>query len=114
MAAGNLRERLHFQRRAEIDDGFGNQVAGDFETVFTEAARLMPMRGSETVLASRLQGIQPYRVTVRSSERTRAVGPDWRAVDARNANRVFNIMTAANVDEKNAYIELIVQEGVAT
>jgi head-tail adaptor len=114
MAAGNLREMLHFQRRGPTDDGYGNPVSGDFSTVFTTAARLEPMRGSETVIASRLQGVQPYRLTVRSSGETWQVGAEWRAIDARDASRVFNIRSAANVDEKDAYIEMIVEKGVAT
>lgn len=94
-----MREKLHFQARTEVDDGFGNVTSGPFQTVFTEPARLRPGLGSETVQAARLQGVQPYTITIRSSARTRAITPAWRAVDARNASRIFDIKAIANPDE---------------
>lgn len=94
-----MREKLHFQARTEVDDGFGNPVSGPFQTVFTEPARLRPGLGSETVQAARLQGVQPYTITIRSSTRTRQITTAWRAVDARDATRVFDIKAIANPDE---------------
>lgn len=109
-----MRDKLLFQRRETIDDGYGNEVSGPYVTVFTEPAQLVARAGSEAVQASRLSGVQPYTVWVRSSERTRAVTPSWRIVDARNADRAFNIRTASNPDGKNAWIEFLVDDGVAT
>ncbi len=57
-----MREKLHLQKRAMVDDGYGNEVAGDFVTVFTAPAELVPMRGGEGVQAARLTGTQPYIV----------------------------------------------------
>lgn len=111
--AGALTERVHFKRRDEQDDGYGNPVAGDWTTQFTEPARLQPKLGSEPVLAARLTGVQPFLLVVRSSARTRGVTPAWRAVNARTGAE-YNIRTVANVDERNAWLEMLVQEGVAT
>lgn len=113
-SAGAMREKLHFQRRATLDDGMGNETSGPFETVFTEAAELIPLRGGETVAASRLTGVQPYIVRIHSNIRTRAVTPVWRIVDARNSSRIFNIRTVTNNDQKNAWLDLMVDDGVAT
>jgi hypothetical protein len=103
---GLLRGRVHFQSRTmEPDPWGGDPRPGDFATVFTCAAEFIPLRGSEAVIASRLQGIQPYVVRVRQSAATRAVGVDWRIVDARAPQppdkkaRVF------------AWLDLLVQEG---
>lgn len=114
MSAGKLRERLHFQRRAEGEDGYGNPQSGEFETVFTDAAELLPLKGSEPVIAARLTGVQPYIVRVYSNGNTRIVGPSWRAVDARNPERIFNITAAANIDQKNRMIDFMATQGVAT
>ncbi|QPC43492.1 phage head closure protein [Kaustia mangrovi] len=113
MTAGRLRERLTFQRRAPIDDGYGNPVTGDWEDRFTVAARVKPSKGGETVLARRLQGVQPVVITVRSSTETRSVTPDWRAVDARTGT-VYALRSAADMVEKNAYIEMLAESGVAS
>lgn len=112
--AGKLREKLLFQRRALVDDEMGNEQAGDWETVFTASARLIPLKGSEPVMASRLSGVQPFILQIRSCSAARDVNPAWRAVDARNLSRVFNIKSAANFDEKNAYVDMMAVQGVAT
>lgn len=111
--AGSLSEVVAFQVRSEADDGYGNPVTGDFATQFTEPARLRPLKGSEPVLAARLTGVQPFLLVVRGSARTRAVTPAWRAVNARTG-AVYNIATVANPDERNAWLEMLVTEGVAT
>lgn len=113
---GALRERMEFQARATADDGFGNQIpAGPFETRFTYWAGMRPLRGSEAVMAARLDWRQPYVVTVRNTTQTRGVTVAWQLVDARNANRVFAITSPpADPDGKNAWLEFIVTEGAAS
>lgn len=110
--AGALSERITFSKRIETDDGFGN-VESAWVDQFTEPARLQPKLGSEPVLSARLTGVQPFLLVIRSSARTRAVTPAWRAVNARSGAE-YNIRTVANADERNGWLELLVQEGVAT
>lgn len=111
---GALLYRLHFQRRADVDDGFGNVIpgAGDFTTAFTMDAAMRPRNGGETVMQARLQGRQPWIVTVRSCAPMKDVTTAWRLVDARNANRSFDI-NAAPVDQdgKGKWLDLLVTEG---
>lgn len=112
--AGSLRERLAFQRRSVGDDGYNNEVAGDFETIFVEPAGMVAKVGGESVMAARLVGRQPYIVTVRQSERTRAVTPDWRIVDARDERRIFNIRAIHDPDGRRAWLDMLVEQNVAT
>lgn len=112
--AGKLREKLLFQRRAIVDDGFGNEQSGDFATVFTAAAELIPLKGGEPVLAARLSGVQPFIIKIRGCNAARDVTPAWRAVDARNPVRLFNITAAVDPDNKNAWIDIMATQGVAT
>lgn len=107
--AGALSEIVRFLEPDEIDDGYGGTTIGYVER-FTESARLQPRVGGETVQASRLAGLQPYTMTVRSSGRTRSVTPEWRAVNVRTGDR-YNIKSVANIDERNAYLELLVVAG---
>lgn len=118
-ASGALNRLITFQEYTEGDDGHGGVVTGYVDR-FTEPARLQPRTGTESVQASRLAGIQPYSMTIRSSERTRAVTPAWRAYGARagldvngNPVRSYNIKTVVNIDERNAWLELLVVEGQA-
>jgi len=113
MTAGQLRERLHFQTRVEHDDGYGNTVA-EWATQFTVAARLKPEGRGEQVLAARLSGVQTYRCTVRKSSETVQITEAWRAVDARNADRIFAVKSPpADFSEKGASLDMLVQSGVA-
>ncbi len=107
-----MREKLHFQKRGTTTSPWtGEEIeSGEYETVFTEPARLKPGLGSETIIANRIQGIQPYTATVRSSTRTRGVGTDWRVVDARDG-REFAIKSIVNPDERDRYLDMIVIEG---
>jgi head-tail adaptor len=109
--AGSLSERIGFEAEVEGDDGYGGVVVG-FAEQFFEAARLEPRVGSETVIASRLQGLQPFTMTVRSNPRTRIITPAWRARNKRTGV-VYAIKTAVNIDERNEWIELLVVQGEA-
>jgi head-tail adaptor len=112
-----------FQRRAVVQDEYGNDVTGDFVDVFTISARLAPIAPrltSETVTAARLASLQPYNLTVRGCADTRAVRADWRFYDARKGivdgkpARLWNIKTIINPDEQGAYLEMLCVEGEAS
>lgn len=117
--SGSLRGRVHFQKRQLEPDPWGGEPReGDFATVFTCAAEFIAMRGSETVIASRLQGIQPYIVRVRQSADTRAVDETWRIVDARapqppaDGARVFAIKAPpTDPNQKRAWLDFLVEQG---
>ncbi len=110
--AGSLSDLVRFERREDVLTDDGN-VQGDWVAQFTEPCRLMAKLGGEGVFASRVQGTQPFIMTVRSSTRTRAVDGSWRAVNARTG-AIYNIKTSVNIDERNAYLELLVVEGEAS
>ena len=112
--AGRQRDKLLFQRRLSYDDGYGNEQSGDFATMFSAAAELIPLRGSEPVLAARLTGVQPFIIRIRSCIAAREVDMAWRIVDARNPARIFNITASVDPDNKNAWIEIMATQGVAT
>ena len=103
--AGTLRSLLHFQRRSVVDDGFGNEVTGEYETVFTDAAELKPRMGSEPVIASRLQGVQPYTIRVRANTSTRSIDATGRAVDARTGGVFAIVSPFVDMDQRGAYLE---------
>lgn len=111
MPAGKMRTLLQFQRRAQSDDGFGTVTTGEFETVFTDYAELIPRMGSEPVFQSRLQGQQPYTVRVRSNAWTREVDATWRVVNARTAAVYSIVSPSADLTQKNQYLEFLAVVG---
>lgn len=112
IGAGPLRERIAFEAREQIDDGYGNVVSGDWTLLTTVAARVEPLRGAETVQAMRLAGRQPVKITVRRSSLTMQIAPDFRARDVRSG-ALYNVRSVMNPDEKNRYLEMECELGVA-
>lgn len=111
MPAGSLRERITFDARAVTDDGYGNPVSGDFTEQFTVWGRVRPLKGGETVLASRLAGTQPVIITVRDTSDTREITSAWRA----RVGSVTYALTSppANMDERRQYFDILATVGIA-
>jgi len=109
---GILRTRIAFDKRSEASDGYGN-VKGDWVEQFAVDARRMPLKGGEDVMAGRLAGRQSFILQIRSSSVTRAIDASWRARDARVSGVFYNIRTITNPDERNQYLDILVEQGVA-
>lgn len=111
--AGQLRDKMHFQRRGMADDGFGNTLPnGEFETAFDRWVSLAPRVGGEEVTAARLAGKQPYVCMAGYDSDMLSVTVGWQLVDAEDENRVFNVASPpADPDAKRAWLEFIVIEG---
>lgn len=115
--SGALRSYIHLQQRDEVDDGYGNMVpGGNFETKFSVYANFRSLlRGSaagvEDVFADRIQGNQPFVVTVRKNPQFNNVTHAWRIADARsddgtgNFTRIYNIKSPPT-DSTNGYMWL--------
>lgn len=108
MTAGERRERVAFDEIGE-DDADGGIVAGVWTEQFRRWARVKPLRGSEPVIAQRLQGVQPVVITILSSVDTRTITTAWRARNLRTGD-VYQIR-AVTPDEKRKEIDLLCEAG---
>lgn len=108
---GDLREVIDLQKREIIEDEFGNIIEGDYETQWSCAARIQILRGSETVIASRLAGTQVVAFTVRWQPAWDDVTADWRIVNQRSGVG-YNIRSV-EPDERKAWINILAESGVA-
>ena len=111
-SAGELRHRIAFDKRTDVDDGYGNPVSGPFTEQFVVSAKVQAKFGGEAVTAARLTGQQPVNITVRQSSSTLTIGTDWRARDARSGT-VYAIRSIVDPDDGGAWLELLCQSGVA-
>jgi SPP1 family predicted phage head-tail adaptor len=109
--AGILDKKLRFERRAPANDPQGN-TEGDWVPVLTRRARVKPLAPNETVIASRLQGVTPFEVTVRSDSDTRSISEAWRAVNV-HTGEAYNIGPVVNPDERNRYLIFTCTRGSA-
>lgn len=112
--AGDLRQRVKFQRRTEVDDGYGNTEGGWADLSIDRAASLTPTRGGEAVQSGRLTGSASWDLWVRADSATKALTTGDRAIDVRDASRVFNIVFGpADMDGRNTWLLLQCTSGHA-
>lgn len=106
-----LRSYIYFQKRGEVDDGYGNMVpGGPFVNQFPLYANFRPLlRGSATgvedVFADRLQGNQPYILTVRNNPALDEVTVAWRVVDIRSFKYENWALQSGFWNESGVYLE---------
>jgi head-tail adaptor len=110
--AGQMIERVAFDRREMVDDGYGNLVAGDWQQQFERRAKFIFLRGSETVMAGRLESRETIIAQVWISSETRQIGADWQMRDLRRGD-AYNIRTIED-DRSRLVIDLLCESNVAT
>jgi head-tail adaptor len=112
--AGDLRYRVTFSERDQVQDEFGNVSTGWLER-FTVSANIIAKVGGEAVEAARLAGRQPVLIRVRKSSDAMLVTTDWKATD--EAGREYNIRTAIDPSIGDSghgfWIEMLAETGVA-
>lgn len=109
---GDLRERVRFQR--PTPDEFGEAV-GPWVDAFPNpwSADILFLRGTETVMAQRLNGVRPGVITVRDCSEMRQVTNAWRVIDVRTATRFDVISPPTFNKESRRYLDILVEAGRA-
>lgn len=110
--AGKLVERVAFDRRCAVDDGFGNETSGDWVEQFQIQAAFIFMRGSETIVNGRLQNRAAMIVRVRACALTKDVDVEWQMRDVRRGT-TYNIRDITN-DNSRAVLDLLCESKVNT
>lgn len=110
MKPGKMRQRATFQSRQMVSDGFGNQV-GTWIDRCVRWCNVRYLRGSEAVMASRLEGRQPVVLTFRQDTQTARITPDWRVlIDGTE----YNIREPLRPSDDGLHWQLLCEGGVAT
>jgi head-tail adaptor len=110
MQAGDLTFDLAFDAPISAQNDQGGMLQGWFSQ-YRCAAHVRFLRGTETVIASRLAGRQPVVITVRNCAAARAVTVDWRIRDMRSA-LIFNVRVAPVPSQDRAWLEIMAESGV--
>ena len=105
--AGLLEQKVAFDKRAMVDDGYGNEVSGDWVEQFQARAQFMFMRGSEQVMAARLDSREPMLVRIRMSAAAREIGNDWQMRDMHGGGKPYNVRDIT-WDNNRAVVDILV------
>ena len=112
--AGELRYRVTFAERDDVEDEYGNVTTGWVDR-FTVSANIVPRMGGEAITAARLTGQQPMVIRVRKSPDTALVTTDWRATD--QTGKQYNIRTSVDPllgdGQHGLYLDMLAESGVA-
>ena len=109
--SGQLHYQVALLKREQFDDGQGN-TQGKFVEQFQTRAEFIHLRGSEAVMAGRLQGKHTQVIRVRNSSNTRLISTDWMLRDVRTG-KSFNIRDIEH-EVNRQFIALTCESGVAT
>ncbi len=105
--SSRLRCRMTLQQAQNTADGAGGVTRG-WSDVVTLWAAVEPLNGHEHVEANKLASAVTHRITIRYRSDVSALKRF--VMDG----RAFNIRAVLNRDERDALMEILAQEGVAT
>jgi head-tail adaptor len=114
LGAGELRQRVTFERLQQVPDGAGGNVGDWTALIQSRSARLTPTRGGEQVIAGRLQGVSAWDLWVVYDSETAGITTTDRVVDARNPARIFAIRFIADMDGARRWLLMQLELGVAS
>lgn len=107
--AGLLRSRVTFARRDVVDDGGGGGTV-NWTPMLSTRGYLRPERGREALAAGRPESSSMAVLQIRSSLAARAIDASYRvSVD----DVPYNVRSIINPDQRNRFLELLVERGVA-
>lgn len=106
-SAGKMRRQAVLESPQEVSDGAGGYSLS-WQEEATLWAEMRPLSGKEKVVADKLQASLTHRVVLRYRD---GVTPQMRL---QMDGRYFNIRRVINVEERNEFLELLVEEGVGS
>lgn len=102
---GSLRHRVTIQQATETQASDGS-VVRTWATYHTGQAEIVPLNGSESYVAQGLSAGIVHRITMRYRS---GVVPKMRVIWG---DRVFEIITARNIDERGRWLVMNCEESV--
>lgn len=108
--AGALNKRVTFQREKQTPDGMGG-YAVSWQDELLAWAQYRPDRGREVIDADRLSSTAFGILTVRASTAARRLTPKHRVLVDGVPHQIRSI---GNPDQRGAFLEMIVERGVAS
>ncbi len=115
MSVGKMQHSLQLQSKSVSTDGGGGN-AGTFSTFATTFGRIESQGGGERFFGNQNEARTTHKITIRFRRNLTAADRILYAytVDGTSYNRFFNIRRIDNVGERDKYLEILAEEGVAT
>jgi len=108
ITAGMMRHNAAIQQYTDVADGGGGSARTWSNVIASQLGFLKPISGNERLHADQLEAVVTHKFLTRY---TATIVPKMRLV---YGGRNFNIRAVINIEERNRFLELHLQEGVAT
>jgi len=106
--SGKLRHKVSVQRLNRIDAGGGSYNV-EWETFASPYAWIKPLSGTESLFGMQLEDTITHDIIIRYKA-SRTITPENRI---KFGSRLFNIRSVINVEERNRWLQIRAEEGVA-
>ncbi len=115
MSVGKMQHRLQLQSKTATADGAGG-TSGAFTTFATVFGRIEAQGGGERFFGDQIEPRTTHKITIRFRRDLKVTHRILYSftVDGAKYTRLFNINRILNIGERDKYLELICNEGVAT
>ena len=115
LAIGKMQHSLALQSKAANADGGGGS-SGAFSTFATTFGRIEAQGGGERFFGDQNEARTTHKITIRHRRNLTVAHRILYSftVDGTTYNRTFNINRITNVGERDKYLEILCEEGVAT
>lgn len=105
MRAGELRHKVKLQEYTILQNTYG-EATKVWTTYATVWARIQPLKGNEALLAQQIKAELSHRLTIRYNSSVKAKHR------VKFNERIFDVNSVRNLDERNVEQELMVKEAV--
>jgi len=115
MSVGKMQHSLALQAKGTSADGGGGN-AGAFSTFATTFGRIEAQGGGESFFGDQNEARTTHKITIRFRRNLTTAHRILYSYTADGASytRLFNIRRIENKDERDKYLEILAEEGVAT
>lgn len=107
MRIGELRKQISFQSEQMTADGAGGYALA-WTTVLTAWAEIEPLHGDKRYVDGHLEAHATHKMILRYQS---GVTPDMRVT---YGSRTFKILSLLNQNERNQWLEVMVEEGAVS
>ncbi|WP_294932191.1 phage head closure protein [uncultured Paracoccus sp.] len=105
MRAGQLTKWALFQRPEKGVDANRNRILS-YVDAFEVAVNLLPLKGTETVMAARMISRSPAIITVNAASDARLVTNEWRVIID---GRVYDVREDPRETQDRGFLEMLVE-----
>lgn len=108
-----MRHKVKIQTMAASTSAFGTDPNKETPmTIATRRASIQPMSGDELFRAQQFHAEVSTQIVIRYDDKLATLSPKHRIVNANSTGRIYDVLSAINMDERDREIRILAKERV--